>query len=362
MGAVLPDVKTLVQAGINPKNGLPIKMTSGNPSHLKEDILQVIRTIDEQDAVRRYKWYNLPDGIDGELIERMLYYRGQLAFFYMKTLGKFFILPYALAGTIDVYGRYTAITPLPFNGTSDNGGKDKIKPWIEDLIFEPIYEIKYDEVKPEDLEKKCVLLHDYAKGISQTIIPRQILNDPICKVEAECIPFMRTALILGTGIKGVRVTDADTQKQTEDAAKSIEEAALTGKPWVSIIAPMDLQELTDASILKGADYMQSMQSIDNFRLGTYGIDNGGLFEKKSHMLEQEAAINGGSVSLSYQDGLTERQDWCDKVNSLWGLGVWCEPSEAVMGGDVNRDGVGYDINPVQGQSTGGENNGDDTSI
>ena len=80
------------------------------------------------------------------------------------------------------------------------------------------------------------------------------------------------------------------------------------------------------------------------------------------MLEQEAAINGGSVSLSYQDGLTERQDWCDKVNSLWGLGVWCEPSEAVMGGDVNRDGVGYDINPVQGQSTGGENNGDDTSI
>ena len=54
--------------------------------------------------------------MDGQLLERILYYRGQGAFFYMESLEKFFFLPFALDGEIDVYGRYTGITPLPFNG------------------------------------------------------------------------------------------------------------------------------------------------------------------------------------------------------------------------------------------------------
>lgn len=54
MAAKLPDIQTLLSAGINPKTGLPLKVgdMSGGP---KESIKKFLRIIDEQDAVNRYK-------------------------------------------------------------------------------------------------------------------------------------------------------------------------------------------------------------------------------------------------------------------------------------------------------------------
>ena len=81
-----------------------------------------------------------------------------------------------------------------------------------------------------------------------------------------------------------------------------------------------------------------MQALDNFRLSLYGLDNGGLFQKKAHMLEAEQDMNAGNIKLVYQDGLTIRQKFCDIVNSIWGLGIWCEASETVVDIDKNLDG------------------------
>ena len=102
MAAKLPNLQTLISAGINPKTGLPLKIgeTIGGP---KESLKKFLRIIDEQDAVNRYKWYNLPTSINGQELERMLYYKGQLAFFYIEELEEFYFMPYALNGTIDFY-------------------------------------------------------------------------------------------------------------------------------------------------------------------------------------------------------------------------------------------------------------------
>lgn len=54
MGAKLPDIQTLWQAGIDPRTGLPIKMAAGAKCALKEDLKKFLRLIDEQDAVNRY--------------------------------------------------------------------------------------------------------------------------------------------------------------------------------------------------------------------------------------------------------------------------------------------------------------------
>lgn len=50
----LPDIKTLLQAGIDPKTGLPYKFVSGTKCALKEDLKKFLRLVDEQDAVNRY--------------------------------------------------------------------------------------------------------------------------------------------------------------------------------------------------------------------------------------------------------------------------------------------------------------------
>ena len=123
-GPKMYDPNTLIQAGINPKTGLPVKM-GGTPCTLKDDIRKLLRVKDGQTAINRFKWDGLPKGLDPEMIERILYYKGQGAFFYMEMDDKWYFLPYALDGTVDVYGRYMGIVPLQFAGgtTSDNKGK-----------------------------------------------------------------------------------------------------------------------------------------------------------------------------------------------------------------------------------------------
>lgn len=331
MAAKMTDVNLIIQAGINPKTGLPIKLGSCDVSS-KEDIKRAIRLIDEQDAVNRYKWYNLPCNLTSQELERMIYYKGQLCFFYIEELEEFFFMPYALDGTIDFYGRFNSIHPVPAtSGTTENDKQYKAQlDYLSKLNLKCIYDVVPEEkLKPDSYKKYTVLLHDYTKQLSQTIISRQIVNDPILDIMAECIPFMRTALIAGSGITGIRVNDADQRDSVNDASKSMLNSALTGKPFVPIIGQIEFQELANGSLLKAEEFMLAMQSLDNFRLSTYGLDNGGLFEKKAHILESENAVNQANIGLVMQDGLEIRRHFCDIVNSIWGLGIWVDVNESM---------------------------------
>lgn len=237
--ARLVDTDAIIAAGLDPKTGLPVRMASSSKADLKPNIRKLLRVIDEQDAINRYTWYNLPKGITPHLIERVLYYKGQGAFFFMPTNETFYFLPYALDGSIDVYGRFTSITPLPFGGTTGDGKKES--PWIDGLSFIPAYDIILPEdLTIEDFETKCVLLHDYSNQISQTNIPRQQLQDPLLDVMADCIPFMRTALLNSTGVSGVRVNGQEGAANVMAASKAIDCAALTGEKYVPIVDAIEM--------------------------------------------------------------------------------------------------------------------------
>ena len=345
MGAKLPQLDVLFQAGIDPKTRLPLKL-GGSKETLKHDVRKFLRLVDEQDAVNRYVWTNLPCNITSQELERMLYYKGQLCFFYMPELETFYFMPYALDGTIDFYGRYNTIHPVPMTSGAEKeeeskAYKEKAK-LLSEIKLECVYGVFSGELTEDVVTKSCVLLHDYSKQLAQTILPRVTINEPLLNVMADCVPFMHTSLMLGTGIKGVRVQDADQESNVSDANRSMYNAALTGNPYVPIIGTIDFQELTDGPVSKSEEYMLAMQSLDNLRLSGYGIDNGGLFEKKAHELQSEADINGGPVGLVLQDGLSIRQNFCNIVNSIWGLGIWCEPAQNVMGADIDGDGLMYD--------------------
>ena len=345
------------QPGINPKTGLPVKL-GGSKETLKCDLRKFLRLVDEQDAVNRYVWTNLPCNITSQELERMLYYKGQLCFFYMADLETFYFMPYALDGTIDFYGRYNTIHPVPMTSGAEKEEESKAykekAALLSNLKLNCVYGvIDEDSLTEELLTKSCVLLHDYSKQLSQTILPRVSVNEPLLNVMADCVPFMHTSLMLGTGIKGVRVQDADQASNVADANRSMYNAALTGDPYVPIVGTIDFQELTDGPVSKSEEYMLAMQSLDNLRLSGYGIDNGGLFEKKAHELQSEADINGGPVGLVLQDGLSIRQNFCNIVNSIWGLGIWCEPAQNIMGADTDGDGLMYDRDD-DAESTGVE--------
>lgn len=359
------DVNSLIAAGIDPKTGLPIKYEAGLPCTLKDNIKKNLRIMDEQDAINCFTWYNLPSGLDSQLVERILFYRGQGMFFYMENLNKFFFLPYALNGSIDVYGRYTAVTPLPFNGSVSADGKEK--PWIQGLVRDCMYEVELPEnyIKEDgtiDTEgiinsqnTKCILIKDYSEQISQNVLSRQTLNDPILDVMAECIPFARTALINGTGVQGMRVTTEDEQVNVLAAAQATTNAALTGRKWIPVVGNVEFQDLGAGNLAKSEEYFLALQSLDNFRLSLYGLDNGGIYQKKAHMLQDEQNMNAGNVALVMRDRLQNRQKACTLINSLFGLNIWCEVSEAALGLDMNGDMIAGS-NEDQGSNMGGTSN------
>lgn len=354
--AAIYDLDTLWAAGINPKTGLPARMGSPGSGPYKEAIRKNLRIIDEQDAVNRYTWYNLPAGISSQELERLLYYKGQLAFFFMPTMGQFFFMPYALDGGIDFYGRFNRIHPVPFaEGTTDEEKKKFAEQ--RNLLSMMKLNCVYDVVLPEELDPKmltncCVLLHDYTKQLSQTIIPRQQLQEGIIDIMSDCIPFMRTALLNSTGVLGMRVQSEDEQSNVTAASAIVNRAALNGEKYVGIVGQMEFQDLTGGDVAKSEEFLLAMQALDNFRLSTYGIDNGGLFQKKAHELQSEADMAGGAVGIVYQDGLTIRQHFCDVVNSLWGINIWCMPNEQAINMDVNGDGAILDTQDQSGTMPG----------
>ena len=349
---VLPNISLIEQTGYDPRNRLPYRAAMIT-SKLKENILKQLRINDEQIAINRYVWRNLPKGLNSQLMERILYYRGRAAFFYLEETDTFLFLPYALIKGLDVYGRYQKIEPVQMGGGElpTDGIFKKDKPWIPGLQLNIQYDILLpEELRPEHMTKSAVIINDYTPQYSQIIIPRYALQSELLDVMADCIPFMRTALLKNTGISGMRVGSEDEQSNVEVAALQMQDAALNGRPWQAIIGSVDFQELTGGASGKAEEYMLAMQGIDNFRMSLYGIENGGLFEKKAHLLEQEAAINGGPTQLILQDGLEQRYRAADIINSIWGLGIYPEINYGV---EQMMPGLMY-----EDEEEGGEDNGE----
>ena len=346
--AAIYDLQTLVQAGIDPKTGLPLKVTQGVLSKLKDGIKALFRIIDEQDAVTRYTWYNLPCNITSQELERLLYYKGQLCFFYCEPLDQFFFMPYALDGTIDFYGRYNRIHPVPMaNGTTEEEKKlyGAQMDYLSTLKLDVLYDIPLEPVDPY---KSCVLVHDYTKQMSQTVISRQVLNEPLLDVMSETLPLMRTALFNSSGVLAMRVNSQDEQGNVKAANQAIDAAVLNGQRYIPVLGNIDCQELAGGDTAKSEEFLMALQSLDNLRLSTHGLDSGGLFQKKAHVLESENSMNAGHARSALDDGLMIRQHMCDIANAIWGIGMSCEISESALMMDKNMDGMAVDNQDMSG--------------
>ena len=354
----LPNIQDILAVGIDPKTGLPLKFVSGEPEETASNARRMFRIIDEQNAVNRFSWQNLPDGLDGKLLERIIYYKGQGAFFYWEEKKKFAFLPFTLADGLDEYGRFETIYPIPFMGTLE----DKKR------ILGTAYKVKYQiELEAQDMDmlmSSAVILRDYTPQLSQTIVPRAVLQEWLVNAMGETAAYLRTKLLIGTGINGLKCNGADQVGDVKDLSRGMAQAALKGEPFVGVegASKLELESLdkSTGSAMRAEDYLIAMQAYDNIRLGAYGLDNGGIFEKKAHITNEELAMNGSSVSMVYQDCLANRQEFCDIINSIWGLNINCIPSETVTGMDDNMDGYIDDDTDTPVETPKEEE--DDTSI
>lgn len=352
-----------IQAGINRRTGLPLKMTAYSDDAILSGSRILLRIKDEQQAVNRYKW-TLPKElkITSEELERFLYYKGQLCFFMMKykDIPSYYITPFALDGTIDVYGRFNAVKPVPFAAGMDYKNKEANESLANISLMLSLKHLRVirsetDIVEESDRENVCVLLNDYSKQLAETIIPRQQLQEPILEMQSLNIAYLKTNMLASVGVKGVRVGDQDQYSQIIEMSKSLDNFARAGKIYYPILGSIEAQELTEKNMAGMNDYMQTFQSLDNLRLSFYGLENGGVFEKKAHTLDKEEEVNATNTDLVYDDGLSLRQSFCELVKHAFGVEISVRDNKqqlkdniAVDGNDKidkggNKDGTGSTI-------------------
>lgn len=346
----IPDKQTLNALGLNPDRKQPMIF-----SPEKNAFVKTLRVMDEQQFITRYKWYNLPHGLTGNLIERILYYCGRGMFFYMEEEDKFYFLPFTFSKSIDYYGRWKEAIPLPFTGSSTSD--EQAKSLLSLQKREIVYDFQLENMKWKDFTGKCVICYDYSKQLSQTILPRQQLNEAIIDYEADMIPYMHTALLNATGVEGVRVNSDDEQAELRVASAGVQNAALNGLKWLPLRGRVDFQSLGVQSASQAQEYLLAMQSMDNFRQMSMGLGDGTLFQTRSHMLQAQADMAIGRTTGIYQDCLDNRQEFANLVNSVFGLGTWCEDPGLEAGYDRSMEGLTTDENiPEEQTSEGGTTN------
>ena len=296
------------------------------------DIKNILSTMDYLDFVNRGTWYNLPLGLDGDMIERILYTKGKGCFFYLKELEKFYFLPYTSVGNLDVYNRPTKIKPMKYST-----GNEEEQVLIPELIKNVKYEVDLDQ---EDLMdnflNSALILMDTTTIYMNTIQPRIYYIESLLNGMSEVLPMARTNLIANSGLQGIKVATEEEGIQIKIASEELVKNSIKGNPWIPLVGQLDFQQLTGSTVnVEG--YLSYFQSLDNFRLKSLGLTSGGIFEKKSHMLQDEMAMNSGKGSRILDDVVKNRQNFCLLANLIWGTNMWYEPSENSINMDIDGD-------------------------
>lgn len=290
-------LQMLIDAGFN----IPLDF-----SIEKMNYQSLVFNMDYEQATGRYIWKGLPEGIDGYLIETMLYFRGSLAGVFNG--GKLTVLPYAGTGGINRYGLPNKVKLLEFNGTSSDGNA---------YIKEEYYVSSNVEIK----EKGAVILRDrYAIGRSGLVAPRFLINSAIIELEAEIISRIKTN-IKNSDTKVVFYCDDDKQKAAFE--KAIQEAYTADSPFVVVVKGSNRwgQDNTDYMHgqvgLKAQELFESWQSVNNIRVMSEGIINGGAFEKKERVVNAEVQDESTQTSIILNSGLICRKLWIEQMKLAW---------------------------------------------
>ena len=323
-----------------PVKGKPCRTLSADP--IMDKIGESFATIDYQQFLTRFKWNNLPEGLDSELFERILYYSGSAMFFYIKELDKFYFLPYGMSGEetetgIDFYGRFNRIKPYSFNGSTDGSGETKangkkskaadlfLSTQIRDNIKDiPI--VESEEQARKIFENGAVICWDNTPGLAYWCNSRNRVARSYIKYMVKVLIQTKSALINSSGFNlfaadGEQDNDI-MQLQIDAINKDREEGQLAAVVSKILGNIENLQSNAPAAM---QDFWASLQSVDNLRLKSMGIRNDGMQQKSQYQNIQEQSMDINDSLQVYWNAFMERIKFAAIVNSIWGLSIYPEP-------------------------------------
>lgn len=314
-----------------------------------EKIGKSLRTIDYQQFLTRFKWHNLPEGMDSELFERIMYFSGSAMFFYIKDLDRFYFLPYGMSGEktqvgIDFYGRFNRLKPYSFNGSTDGAGEQeggkrisKADIYLSTQIRDNIKDIpmvRTEEEAKKIYENGAVICWDTSPGLAYYTDSRNRTCKPFIDYMVQILIQTKSALINSSGFN-LFSSDSESsndimQMQIDAINKDREKGKLAAVVSNLLGQIENLQSNAPASM---QDFWNSLQAADNLRLKSLGIQNDGVVQKSQYQNIASQALDMNDSLQVYFNSFLERVKFSAIVNSIWGLNIYPEPLLLPKGGE-----------------------------
>lgn len=283
----------------------------------------------QTEFLERFVWEGLPEELNQDLIERILYYRFKGALFRFNE--KFWFLPFTLKSetntAVDPYGRYEYISPVLFTGAWDEKKKEwKEYPFLPSTISNNAIPAMYGKtLSAEEVTDPAIILTDTSLNIAQDISPEAHTIGPFIEQLVDILVLINIDLINSAKVYTIVAKDAAQKEAIEQEFQNLDQRILEGKRVivvVSDIAKNELQELQGNKDSKDTSrYFQAYQSWDNLRKELIGIDNGGQFLKQEHMTDMENTRTGSTGNSILRNALRMRQEFAELVNHYYGLNI-----------------------------------------
>ena len=257
-------------------------------------------------ALNRYKWENLPNGIESRYIEQMLFDNVECAFFEHPDLG-LMVLRSNPRENLNIYGEPTKLTLTGYNAS--------MKVLMDDCV----------RILNDDLGNPSTLhIQHYARRMAE-------IDDIIMQnLRQQRVPY-------------IFATSKDNQYSMKtlyhkmyngDSAIFVDEEMLKGEPENIVVIPTQAPYLVDSLQLQ-------KQEMERELLTFLGINN--TLEKKERLIVDETNANNQFIKMSSDIGYKTRLLACEKINEKFGLNVRVVEvqdeleSEVLSGGKLHDD-------------------------
>lgn len=304
---------------------------------------QSLKDMDYQQFLTRFRWVNLPEGLSSELLERILYFSGSAMFFYIKELNRFYFLPYGMSGEgtetgIDFYGQYNRLKPYSFNGSTDGSGElnaagkklssqdlylsTQIRDNIKDI---PI--VATEEEARKVYENGAVICFDRTPQLSYLIESRNRISQSYVKYLIKILIQTKSALINSNGFNLFSTDSESAADILQLQIDTINEDRENGKLAAVVSSNLgNIENIQSNAPTAITDFWNAFVAADNLRLKSLGIQNDGVIQKKQYQNMQETTLDVDAAMQIYMNSYLERVKFAAIVNSIWGLGIYPEPT------------------------------------
>lgn len=258
-------------------------------------------------ALNRYKWENLPNGIESRYIEEMLYDNGECALFDHPDLG-LCVLRSSCRENLNIYGEPTKLTVSGFNEHRTVMMDDCVRILNNDLALPTHQNIIYYARRMAEIDDIIM------QNLRQQRVPYLFATD-------ENNAFSMKSLY-------------DRMYQGEPAI-FIDKEMLNGQSENIMVLPTLAPYLVDKLQIQ-------KQEMERELLTFLGINN--TLEKKERLIVDETNSNNQFIKMASDIGYKQRLLACEKMNEKYGLNVRVVETQDLLEREVTDDGELHDDN------------------